>query len=206
MVQAFSSDRANQPFHVTVLPGRMRSRQNFLNVHAANCRPESISVTTISISNQKTWSLIPGERFQHLLRHPFRSGMSRNVEMDDSSAMMLKHNKHEQETKAQRGNYEEIDRVELLGMIFQECPPRLGRRLAVSRNVFGNRSFLNFDFKYQQFSVDSRCTPDRIRYAHFTNQIANRGGDFRSAGAVFALPCPTTGESPSGASRSQFQV
>jgi hypothetical protein len=63
----------------------MRRRQNFLNVHAANALPEDFSVTTISISNQKSWNLIPGERYQHLLRRPFRSrgllGSSQNLQI-----------------------------------------------------------------------------------------------------------------------------
>ena len=99
VVRAFSSDRAYQSFHESVLPGRVRRGQNFLNAHPENCLTESISVTTILISNQKFWSVIPGESLQHLLRCPFRRGMIRNVEAHDSPAMMLQNNEHEQEPK-----------------------------------------------------------------------------------------------------------
>ena len=190
VVQAFPSDRANQPLHQSVLPGRMRRRRNLLNVHAANCQPECISVTTISISNQKSWSAIPGERLQHLLRRPFRIGMSRNVEMHDSSAMMFQHNKHEQKPETQCGNNEEIDRDKLLGMIVQECPPRLGRRLVVSRHVFGSRGFRHLDPEFQQFPVDSGRTPGWIRQAHFTDQRSNLGRNIRSARTPLTLPLP----------------
>ena len=127
----------------------MRCRQNFLNVHPANCQPESISVTTISTSNQKSWGAIPGERLQQLLRRPFRSGMSRNVEMHDSSAMMLQHNKHEQEPETQSRYHEEINRDELLGMMFQECPPGLRRWLAMPNHVLGDSGFGQLDPEFQ---------------------------------------------------------
>ena len=116
--------------------------------------------------------------------------MSRNVEMHDSSAMMLQQDKHEQEPKAQRGHHEEINGDELLGMIFQECPPRLGRRLAVSRHVFGNRGFRHLDPEFQQLSVNSERTPGWIPQAHFMNQGANLGGNLGPARTRFALPLP----------------
>jgi hypothetical protein len=75
-------------------------------------------------------------------------------------------------------------------MIFQECPPRLGRRLAVSRHVFGNRGFRHLDPEFQQFSMNSGRTPDRIRQAHFTDQRSNLGGNLGSARTTFALPLP----------------
>ena len=140
----------------------MRRRHNFLNVHPAKRLTESISVTTISISDQKSRRVIPWERFQHLLRCPFRSRMSRNIKMDDFSAMMLQHNEHEQEPKAQSWHYDEINRDELLGMIFQECPPCLRRMFAVSRHVLGNRGFRQFDPELQQLPVNSGRTPGWI--------------------------------------------
>jgi hypothetical protein len=188
VVQAFPSNRANQTFHVSVLPGRMRGCQYFVYVHPENGLPEGFSVTTISIPDQKSWSLIPGERFQHLLRRPFQCRMSRDFEMQYSSAMMLQHNEHEQEPEAQRGHYEEINRDELLSVIFQECPPRLGRRLPVSRHVFGNRGFRHLDPEFQQFPMNSGRTPGWIRQAHFTDQRSNLGGNFRSARTAIALP------------------
>ena len=110
--------------------------------------------------------------------------------MNYSSAMMLKYNEHEQEPKAQSRHHEEIDRDELLGMVFQEGTPRLGRRLAVSRHVFGNRSFRHLDPKFQQFPMNSGRTPGWIRQAHLTNQRSNLGGNLGSARTAFALPFP----------------
>ena len=174
----------------TTIPQRMRSCQDLFDLRSLNSLSECISVTTISISNQKSWSAIPGERLQQPLRRPFRSGMSRDVGMHDSSAMMLKHNKHELEPETQRGHCEENDRDKLLGMIFQEGPPRLGRRLAVSRHVCGDGGFRYLDPEFQQFPVNSGRTPDRIRQAHLTDQRSNLGRNFRSAGKTFALPLP----------------
>ena len=100
--------------------------------------------------------------------------MSRNVEVHDPTAMMLQHNKNKQELELQRRNHEEIGCDDLGGVVLQESPPRLGRRLAVADHVLGDRSFGDFDSKFQQFAMNPRCTPNRIGQTHLTNQIPNR--------------------------------
>ena len=174
MIQAFPTDRANQPLHVSILPRRMRSRQDFFDVHSPNSPSKCISVTTVSVADQKSWSRGPWKGFAHLLGRPFRSRMSRNVEVHDSSPMMLQQDEHEQELKVEGGHDKEIDRDKLLGVVLQECPPRLGRGLAVSDHVLGDSSFRNINPQFQQLSMNSGRTPDRIRQSHLTNQIPNR--------------------------------
>ena len=104
--------------------------------------------------------------------------------------MMLQQDEHEQELKVEGGHDKEIDRDELLGVVLHECPPRLGRGLAVSDHVLGDSSFRNLNPQFQQRSMNPRRTPNRIRHAHLTDQIANCGGDFRSARTAFARPFP----------------
>ena len=88
--------------------------------------------------------------------------------------MMLPQDEHEQELNVEGGHDKEIDRDELLGVVLQECPPRLGRGLAVSDHVLGDGGFGNVDAQFQQLSMNSGRTPDRIRRTHLTNQIPNR--------------------------------
>ena len=84
---------------------------------------------------------------------------------------MLQQDEHEQELQVEGGHDKEIDRDELLGVVLQECPPRLGRGLAVSDHVLGDSSFRNLNSQFQQFAMDPRRAPNRIRDTYLAVEV-----------------------------------
>ena len=63
-----------------------------------------------------------------------------------------------------------------VGMIAQKGLPALRRWLPSPRHVFCHGGLPNIDAKLEQFTVDPRCSPKRVRDAHVANELAN---DFR---------------------------
>lgn len=197
MIEAFPPDRANQPFHVSVLPRRMRSRQYILDIHSSNGLSECSPVAAVSVADQKSWGFVERKGFTHLLGRPFRSGMGRNIEVRDAPSMMLQHYEYKQESEVQGGNQEEIHRDELFGVVLQESPPRLRRWLAVSDHVVGDRGFRNLNSEFQQLSMNPRRSPERICQTHLTDQIPSFLGNDRSANTLSStLPSPVQPKSP----------
>ena len=59
MVEAFSSDRADQPFTITVLPWRSRRGWTIPNAHCPETSDEDLTVDIIPIANEIAWPLLP---------------------------------------------------------------------------------------------------------------------------------------------------
>ncbi len=58
-------------------------------------------------------------------------------------------------------NGEEINRDELLGVVFQKCAPRLRGRVWMPDHVLGNSRLGDIDSKFEQFAMNSRSSPKR---------------------------------------------
>jgi hypothetical protein len=74
-------------------------------------------------------------------------------------------------------------------MIFQERPPCLRGWFGLPHHVFGNGRLWDLDTKFEGFPVNPWCSPERIFFAHLSNQVANLFWSFWSAGIMsHALP------------------
>src|SRR5262245_37952011 len=93
MVQAFTANRTDDTFHVSSLPRRPRSAENFCDIHYRDLIAELVAIDPISISQQIARCGIEREGFQHLLRSPFGRWMSRDVEVDNTSSIMRENDK-----------------------------------------------------------------------------------------------------------------
>ena len=103
---------------------------------------------------------------------------------------MGEEHQHEQEAVGRRRDHEEIGRDDLADVIPQECAPGLRGRPAPTCHVFRHRRLRDVDPEFQQFAVDPRRAPARVRLRHRPNQRAHVGGHGRSPDASPALPCP----------------
>ena len=56
MVETLPLDRADQPFDVTVLPRRSRSRRPITDAHALDASRDDLTIDRITISDQIAWS------------------------------------------------------------------------------------------------------------------------------------------------------
>ena len=76
VVNALAPDRANQPFGKTVLPRRTRRNRLVANTHRSQTTPDDCAIDRISIKDQVTWCLVPGESLGDLPRNPFGRRMA----------------------------------------------------------------------------------------------------------------------------------
>jgi hypothetical protein len=82
MIQALPPNRPDQPLDVSILPGRLRCSQDFLNTKAIRRFTKSLAVAPIPISQQVTRGAVTGKGFEQLVSNPLGSGIFRNGNMD----------------------------------------------------------------------------------------------------------------------------
>src|SRR5213592_2474410 len=80
-------------------------------------------------------------------------------------------------------------------MIAQKGLPALRWWLPSPRHVFCHGGLPDIDAKLEQFAVDPRCSPQRVRDAHVTNELANVRRCLWSATARSGFPAPVGSES-----------
>ena len=79
MVEAFSADRANQPFNVWALPRRSEGGENFADLHAFRLRPEGGAIDAVAVPEQVPRRLVPRKRLHELRCGPLGGGMRRDI-------------------------------------------------------------------------------------------------------------------------------
>ena len=79
-------------------------------------------------------------------------------------------------------------------MIRQERAPCLRRRRAPAPNLFRHGRLTNVDTQLQQFAMNPRRAPARVRLRHRANQRPDVGGHSRSPHATSAPPGPPQSE------------
>ena len=67
------------------------------------------------------------------------------IEMDDASSLDLQEHKHVEHFEANRGNDKKVNGHDFTGVILEESPPRLGRRLVRFDHVFLHRERTDSD-------------------------------------------------------------
>ena len=87
MIQAFSSDRADEPFDVSVLPGRARRGWSVPDAHGSKTSRYGMAIGGISVSNEVSGRLIPGESLGDLAGDPFGRRIGSDVDPDQSASL-----------------------------------------------------------------------------------------------------------------------
>jgi hypothetical protein len=126
MIQTLAPDRADEPLREGVLPRTVGRRQDFTDPHALHSLPERGTVDAVVIAEEIGRCGVIREGVDDLLGGPGRGGMLGNVEVQDATAMVGKHDEDEEDTQARSGHREEIDSDEVPDMVGQERPPGLG--------------------------------------------------------------------------------
>ena len=125
IVQAFSSNRSNQPLAVGVGRGRFhRSAQNL--------QPKSLQVfinlrreDRVPIMDEKAMFMITGNSFAKLLQRPVRGGMLGHTAVNDTTRSDFDQQQYIEDAKAGGDGDHEITGDDRLGMIVDKCvPPR----------------------------------------------------------------------------------
>jgi hypothetical protein len=70
MVQAFSPDRADEPFNLSVLPGRARRSWSVPDAHGSKTPRYGMAIRGVSVADEVSGCLIPGEGLGDLAGDP----------------------------------------------------------------------------------------------------------------------------------------
>ena len=87
MIEALTSDRADQTFGIAVLPRRSRRCRSVANAHRSN---KCFSIDTVAITNEISRHRIPAAGLADLPSYPFGRRMGRDAQPENSSTAMSK--------------------------------------------------------------------------------------------------------------------
>jgi hypothetical protein len=104
----------------------VRCRKDFVDVHTLHSVAELLAIDLVTIAEAIGGRGVIREGVHDLLGGPARGGMLGDVEVQDATAIVGKHDEDEEDTQAGGGNGEEIDSDEVPNMVGQERPPGLG--------------------------------------------------------------------------------
>src|SRR5262249_49954029 len=93
VVEAFPSDRADQPLDVRVLPRRLGSSRLVPNAHGTQPLPEDRTIRGIPVPNEIARCTIPGKRLGDLARNPLRGRICRHPERYPQSTSVTQNHK-----------------------------------------------------------------------------------------------------------------
>src|SRR5215469_12943807 len=96
--------------------------------------------------------------------------------MQDSAAVVSQHQEYVEYLKANGRHREEVDGHHGPDMILKEGSPGLRRRLPPTCHVLAHARFPDVDAQFEQFTMDTRRTPEWILPAHPANQLTNLFG------------------------------
>ena len=127
MIETLASNGADDPFDITILPGRLRCRWYIVDSHRFYSIPVEPAVGAVSITDNIARHLVPVERFGNLPCRPFSGRTCSNFEMDQLAAIVTENDEYIEDSKGQRRNDQEIDRGRAVEVIEEERLPCLIR-------------------------------------------------------------------------------
>jgi hypothetical protein len=80
MIKTFPSDRADQPFSMSILPWRSRRGWPVTNAHRAKTPGEYLAVDPVPIADDISRCSLPAASFGELVGNPFGGRMGRHAE------------------------------------------------------------------------------------------------------------------------------
>ncbi len=85
---------------------------------------EHLPVAAVAVMDEKArWLAIPAAAFDDLLRHPFRCGVARYLDMQDLAVGMTDRKEDIEGLEPDRPHTEEITGLDILRMPIEELPP-----------------------------------------------------------------------------------
>ncbi len=173
MVKTIPSDRTDEPLRISVLPWRPWRDRPIPYTHCSKPLDDDIAIDAVSITNDVSWRLLPAVGFGQLTGNPMGARACGHTQPQKLAAGMLQDQKSIQQPKRDRRDYEQIHRRNAVGMIAQKGLPALRRWMPSPGHVFCHGGLPDIDAKLEQFAVDPRCSPKRVRDTHVANELAN---------------------------------
>ena len=111
MIESVSTDRADEPLGVRILPRTSRRREHLLSTQGGDPLADCLAVHPIPVANETAGRIATGERFDDLLGGPGRRRMFGHIEMQHPSTLVLQHHEDEQDSQGDCRHGEEVDVV-----------------------------------------------------------------------------------------------
>jgi len=181
VIQTLPSDRTDEALREGILPWALGGREDFLDPQALHAAPKRLAVDLVAVVEEIGWCGVVREGVHDLLGGPVGGGMLGDVEVQDATAMVGKHDEDEEDTQAGGGNGEEIDGDQVPDVIGEERLPGLGWRCAPPRHQPGHGSLGHVDAELEELGMNTWRTPERIRRGHTSDQGLDLGVDRRAA-------------------------
>src|SRR5262252_626044 len=194
MVKTIPSDRTDQPLRISVLPWRPWRDRPIPDTHCSKPLDDDIAIDAIPIANDISWRLLPAVGFGQLTGNPMGARACGHTQPQKLAAGMLQDQISIQQPKRDRRDYEQIHRRNAVRVIAKKRLPSLGWRTPSPRHVLCNGGLPDIDAKLEQFAVDPRCSPKRVRDAHVANELANVRRCLWSATDRSGFPAPIGSE------------
>ena len=190
VVQAISPDRADEAFDVPILPGRAGRRWSVPDAHGRKTSRDGMAIRGISVANEVLGRLIPREGLGDLLGDPLSCRVGGDVDPNQLASVMRDDHQAIEQPEADGRHDEHIDGTDVRSMIAQEGLPALRRRTASSNHVLGDGRLGDVEPELEQFTVNTRRTPQWVRPAHLGDERAQLMGNLGSADAAARSPPP----------------
>ena len=152
-----------------------RCANNLFHAYHPNSIAEGRTIRCIPVPQQVAGRGVPGKGLGHLTRKPDLCRIFADIEVDDLSAVMAKHDQGIQDPKRRGCNNEHVDRRDVGLVVVQEASPGRGGDFRSPRQVSPDCGLADFDAELEQFAVDAGRAPERVGEAHLADQIADLG-------------------------------
>src|SRR6202047_968083 len=172
VVKAFPSDRTDQPFSICVLPRGAGRRRSVANAYRSESADKDLTIGPVPVTNEIAGSLFPPTCFRNLICNPFCGWMRCDAKPQNMSPAVPHDQQSIEQAKRDCRHDEHIRRSDPIGVIAEECPPALGRRVASPDHVLGDAGLSDTDAELEEFSMDPRRSPQRIGNAHLADKLA----------------------------------
>src|SRR3984957_13652541 len=156
VVNAFPSDRTDQPFSISILPRGARRRWSVANAYRSESADKDLTIGPVSVTNEIARSLFPPACFRDLICDPFCRWMRCDAKPQNMSPAVPHDQQSIEQAKRDCRHDKQIHRRDAVGMIADKGSPALRRRVSSLDHVFGDAGLSDIDAELEEVSMDSR--------------------------------------------------
>src|SRR6202008_3703935 len=127
-------------------------------------------IDPVPIADQVAGGFIPRECLCDLARNPFGRRIYGDVDPDQVPAVEPDDDQGIEQVETDRWNHEQVHGGDVWRVVMQEGPPSLAGRSLPLDHVLGNARLRDLKPKFEQAAMNTRCSPERILYAHLPDQ------------------------------------
>ena len=117
MVQQVPTDRSDDTFDVSVLPGRPWCNRSIPDAHRKQAFSEDLPVCAVTVPQQIVRGALPREGLHDLTRYPLGCRMVCGGDMNNPLAIMIQNDKTKQKPEADGRDDKQVHCSDAIGMV-----------------------------------------------------------------------------------------